>query len=70
MIVTGDPSQIDLPPGQTSGLDDAVKLIGGLEDVSHCAFSAADVVRHELVSRIVNAYDAADAAKKKPGDKR
>jgi phosphate starvation-inducible protein PhoH and related proteins len=41
-------------------------LIGGLEDVSHCAFSAADVVRHELVSRIVNAYDAADAAKQKP----
>jgi phosphate starvation-inducible PhoH-like protein len=65
MIVTGDPSQVDLPGGQTSGLDEAVKLIGKLEDVAHCAFSAADVVRHELVSRIVSAYDAADAAKKK-----
>jgi phosphate starvation-inducible PhoH-like protein len=65
MIVTGDPSQVDLPPGQTSGLDEAVKLIGKLEDVAHCTFSAADVVRHELVSRIVSAYDAADAAKKK-----
>jgi phosphate starvation-inducible PhoH-like protein len=65
MIVTGDPSQVDLPGGQTSGLDEAVKLIGGLEDVAHCAFSAADVVRHELVSRIVSAYDDADAAKKK-----
>ncbi|MEX0590454.1 MAG: PhoH family protein [Xanthobacteraceae bacterium] len=65
MIVTGDPSQVDLPGGQTSGLDEAVKLIGGLEDVGHCAFTAADVVRHELVSRIVSAYDAADAAKKK-----
>jgi phosphate starvation-inducible protein PhoH and related proteins len=68
MIVTGDPSQVDLPGGQTSGLDEAVKLIGKLEDVAHCAFSAADVVRHELVSRIVSAYDAADAKKKKPRD--
>ena len=70
MIVTGDPSQIDLPAGQTSGLDEAVKLIGKLDDVGHCAFTAADVVRHELVSRIVEAYDASDAAKKKPGEKR
>jgi phosphate starvation-inducible PhoH-like protein len=69
MIVTGDPSQIDLPAGQTSGLDEAVRLIGKLEDVAHCAFSAADVVRHELVSRIVGAYDAADAAKKTPGER-
>jgi phosphate starvation-inducible PhoH-like protein len=65
MIVTGDPSQVDLPAGQKSGLDEAVKLIGGLEDVAHCAFSAEDVVRHELVSRIVAAYDAADRRKKK-----
>jgi phosphate starvation-inducible PhoH-like protein len=70
MIVTGDPSQVDLPGGQTSGLDEAVKLIGGLEDVAHCAFTSADVVRHELVSRIVSAYDAADAAKKKPREPR
>ena len=66
MIVTGDPSQVDLPGGQQSGLDEAVKLIGKLDDVAHCAFSAADVVRHELVSRIVSAYDAADAANKYP----
>ena len=68
MIVTGDPSQVDLPPGQASGLAEAVRLIGGIEDVAVCEFSAADVVRHELVSRIVSAYDAADA-KKKPGAK-
>jgi phosphate starvation-inducible PhoH-like protein len=70
MIVTGDPSQVDLPGGQKSGLDEAVKLIGRLEDVAHCAFSAADVVRHELVSRIVEAYDAVDAkmkAQREPG---
>jgi phosphate starvation-inducible PhoH-like protein len=64
MIVTGDPSQIDLPSGQSSGLEEAVRLIGKLEDVGHCAFTAADVVRHELVSRIVDAYDTADAKKK------
>jgi phosphate starvation-inducible PhoH-like protein len=68
MIVTGDPSQVDLPAGQASGLAEAVRLIGQLEDVAVCEFSASDVVRHELVSRIVNAYDAADA-KKKPGTK-
>ncbi len=68
MIVTGDPSQVDLPAGQTSGLAEAVQLIGQLEDVAGCEFSAGDVVRHELVSRIVNAYDAADA-KRRPGAK-
>lgn len=65
MIITGDPSQIDLPNGQASGLVEAVNLLSGLEDVANCAFSSADVVRHELVSRIVSAYDAADAAKKR-----
>ena len=63
MIVTGDPSQVDLPPGQTSGLDEAVALIASLEDVAHVAFSAADVVRHELVSRIVESYDGKKAGK-------
>lgn len=65
MIVTGDPSQIDLPNGQASGLVEAVGLLSKLEDVGLCAFSAADVVRHELVSRIVSAYDTADASKKR-----
>ena len=65
MIVTGDPSQVDLPAGETSGLDEAVGLLSALEDVAHCAFTAADVVRHELVSRIVTAYDASTAAKRK-----
>jgi phosphate starvation-inducible PhoH-like protein len=69
MIVTGDPSQVDLPPGQASGLAEAVRLTGKLEGVAVCPFSAADVVRHELVSRIVEAYDAADS-KKKSGAKK
>jgi phosphate starvation-inducible PhoH-like protein len=69
MIVTGDPSQVDLPTGQASGLAEAVSLIGKLGDVAVCEFSAADVVRHELVSRIVDAYDAAEATKKAPRTK-
>ncbi len=59
MIVTGDPSQVDLPSGQTSGLAEAVKLLANLEDVGHVAFTHEDVIRHELVARIVAAYDRA-----------
>jgi phosphate starvation-inducible protein PhoH and related proteins len=61
MIVTGDPSQVDLPSGQTSGLDDAVRLLSRIDGVGHVAFSANDVVRHDLVARIVQAYDQAAA---------
>jgi phosphate starvation-inducible PhoH-like protein len=57
MIVTGDPSQVDLPPGQTSGLSEAVALLADVEGIGHAAFGAQDVVRHELVGRIVAAYD-------------
>jgi phosphate starvation-inducible PhoH-like protein len=64
MMVTGDPSQIDLPPGQISGLNEAVGLLASLENVAHIPFTAADVVRHELVSRIVEAYDGAAHAKR------
>jgi phosphate starvation-inducible PhoH-like protein len=59
MIVTGDPTQIDLPPGQVSGLAEAVGLLEGVEGIGVTRFTAADVVRHELVARIVRAYEAA-----------
>ena len=62
MIITGDPSQIDLPPGQRSGLVEAVRLLSGVEGVGHARFEEGDVVRHELVRRIVMAYE--DAARK------
>jgi phosphate starvation-inducible PhoH-like protein len=58
MIVTGDPSQVDLPTGQISGLTEAVDLVSSLDDVAHIMLTARDVVRHELVSRIVGAYEA------------
>jgi phosphate starvation-inducible PhoH-like protein len=57
MVVTGDPSQIDLPAGVTSGLDDALAILKAVEGISHIAFTAADIVRHALVGRIVTAYD-------------
>ncbi len=59
MIVTGDPSQVDLPRGQTSGLAEAVRLLGRIEGIGHVVFTAEDVIRHELVARIVDAYDRA-----------
>jgi phosphate starvation-inducible protein PhoH and related proteins len=62
MIVTGDPSQVDLPHGQTSGLAEASKLLAGVEGIAQVAFTAEDVIRHELVARIVAAYDAAALA--------
>jgi phosphate starvation-inducible protein PhoH and related proteins len=57
MIVTGDPSQVDLPHGQTSGLAEAVKLLDGVTGIAQVRFTAEDVIRHELVARIVAAYE-------------
>ena len=65
MVLTGDPSQSDLPRGETSGLADAVRLLAGVEAVKISTFTAADVVRHPLVGRIIDAYDARDAAQRK-----
>ena len=59
MIVTGDPTQIDLPAGKDSGLLEAVAILEGIEDVAHIAFTGRDVVRRELVGKIVDAYEAA-----------
>jgi phosphate starvation-inducible PhoH-like protein len=59
MIVTGDPSQVDLPNGQTSGLAEATRLLADVKGIGHVTFTAKDVIRHELVARIVEAYDQA-----------
>ncbi|MGV6875105.1 PhoH family protein [Pseudochelatococcus sp. B33] len=61
MIITGDPSQIDLPPGQKSGLVEATRVLAGVEGVGHIRFRDVDVVRHPLVRRIVHAYDQESA---------
>jgi phosphate starvation-inducible PhoH-like protein len=57
MIITGDPSQVDLPNGQASGLAEACKLLGNVEGIAQVKFTAEDVIRHELVARIVAAYE-------------
>jgi phosphate starvation-inducible PhoH-like protein len=57
MIVTGDPSQVDLPRGETSGLVEAVRLLEAVEGVHISRFNDRDVVRHALVGRIVRAYE-------------
>ena len=62
MIVTGDPGQVDLPPKTPSGLAHALRILQGVEGVGMVEFTARDVRRHALVSRIINAYDA-DAKK-------
>ena len=59
MIINGDPSQTDLPPGQKSGLTEAIGLLAGVEGIGHVKFRDGDVVRHDLVRRIVQAYEKA-----------
>ena len=58
MVVTGDRSQIDLPRGVTSGLRDAERLLGMIDGISFNYFTAKDVVRHPMVAKIIEAYDA------------
>lgn len=57
MIVTGDPSQIDLPVGQNSGLVEALSILDGVDGIIRVQFTDKDVVRHQLVAAIVRAYD-------------
>ncbi|MGL6199476.1 MAG: PhoH family protein [Lachnospiraceae bacterium] len=57
VVVTGDITQKDLPVGQASGLDVAVKVVKNIEDISICNLSSKDVVRHPLVQKIVKAYE-------------
>jgi phosphate starvation-inducible PhoH-like protein len=68
MIVTGDPSQIDLPRGVKSGLVEALELLNGVEGITIVRFKDTDVVRHPLVARIVRAYDSTYAAKVEESD--
>ncbi|HEX4295443.1 MAG TPA: PhoH family protein, partial [Rhizomicrobium sp.] len=60
MVVTGDPSQSDLPGGRAEGLNQALDILHGVEGAAVARFSEKDVVRHALVTRIVAAYNAAD----------
>ncbi len=57
MVITGDITQIDLPPDKKSGLKEAIKVLNGVEGISTCFFTEKDVVRHEMVQRIIKAYE-------------
>lgn len=63
VVVTGDVTQVDLPTGQQSGLRIVQDILGGLDDIGFCRLGSQDVVRHKLVSEIVDAYARYDAAR-------
>ncbi|MBO6041173.1 MAG: PhoH family protein, partial [Oscillospiraceae bacterium] len=57
MVITGDVTQIDLPADKTSGLKEAMRVLDGVNDIAICRFTGADVVRHALVQKIIEAYE-------------
>lgn len=63
VVITGDITQTDLPPGQRSGLRDALELVRDIRGIGNIEFSDADVVRHPLVAALIRAYDARDRAR-------
>ncbi len=63
MVVTGDITQIDLPDGKRSGLREVMRILKDVEDVAVCTFNQKDVVRHQLVQRIIKAYEDYEKAK-------
>jgi phosphate starvation-inducible PhoH-like protein len=67
MVVTGDPTQVDLPAGQRSGLVEALDILDGVQGIGVTRFDERDVVRHPLVARIVAAYGRADEAGRTQG---
>jgi phosphate starvation-inducible protein PhoH and related proteins len=66
-VVTGDVTQVDLPSGRASGLQEVQKVLRGIEGIAFCTFSEVDVVRHPLVQEVVKAYEAFDADRRRPG---
>lgn len=60
MVITGDVTQIDLPDGKRSGLQDAVRILKGIDDIAIFRFTEKDVVRHRLVQDIIRAYERSD----------
>ncbi|MDR2970144.1 MAG: PhoH family protein, partial [Tannerellaceae bacterium] len=64
MVVTGDITQIDLPPSATSGLVQAMRILKDVPGIEKVEFNKSDIVRHKLVQRIVEAYERFDRAKR------
>ena len=70
VVITGDVTQIDLPDGKKSGLKEAIQVLNGVEDIAICRLDHTDVVRHELVGRIIQAYEQHADHKEKEREKR
>lgn len=70
IVITGDITQIDLPKDQVSGLKEAMRVLNGVEDISIRKLSGADVVRHALVQRIIQAYEEDDKKRNPPAKKK
>ena len=70
MIVTGDMTQIDLPSSQTSGLVQALRILKGVKGISFVELNKKDIVRHQLVTRIVDAYERFDKEAKAERERR
>lgn len=64
MVVTGDITQIDLPDGKKSGLREVMRILKDVEDIAICSFDQKDVVRHQLVQRIIQAYEVYEKNKR------
>ncbi len=69
VVITGDATQKDLAPGTVSGLDTAVKVLSGIDEIAFCTLTSKDVVRHPLVQKIVKRYEEYENRAKKPGKK-
>lgn len=63
IVITGDVTQIDLPPDKTSGIKEAMRVLDGVDDIAICRLTGADVVRHELVQKIIAAYERFEKGK-------
>ena len=68
MVITGDITQIDLPADKQSGLKVAMRVLDHVEDIGICCLTGADVIRHQLVQRIIEAYDAYDSRNPQPAE--
>jgi phosphate starvation-inducible PhoH-like protein len=70
MIVTGDMTQIDLPSSQTSGLVQALRILKGVKGISFIEMNKKDIVRHKLVTRVVEAYEKFDKEQREAREQR
>lgn len=70
IVITGDITQIDLPEDKQSGLKVAMRVLRGIDDIAICELTGADVVRHQLVQKIIEAYDGYEGRDKKPAPRK